>query len=329
MNLSTMLADLYRRLNYATTPATEVSTRLTAFVNASLQELMSEAGVGAWLTRNEPPVTFDTVVGQAVYASPVARIDAISDRSNRERLTLQSMDWYRRVDPDPTAHTGRPESWVPLGFSAVATPPVPSDPQATGLWAVSTSASDTAIVVRLDTVRTGGVTFSGSATLTGTSRVQISSLTDHTQVAKFSLSAAAVGAVSLYTMSSGGTALATIAIGQTFSRYQALALWPTPSSVLTYTVDSERELADLSSATDEPPLPARFHRVLIDGALQREYEKREQPELSELARRRYEQGVRDWRYFVTCPPDYLPVLGRSRVERSRLGGNYPDGSGIW
>jgi hypothetical protein len=67
--------------------------------------------------------------------------------------------------------------------------------------------------------------------------------------------------------------------------------------------------------------------VLIDGALCREYELKDDTRAGR-ARQRYERGVSQLRYFVTCPPDFLPVAGSMVTERNRLGAYYPDGAGI-
>ena len=47
MTLSEMRADLYRRFNYAASPATDVTTRLTAFLNETQNEILSEPGMEA------------------------------------------------------------------------------------------------------------------------------------------------------------------------------------------------------------------------------------------------------------------------------------------
>ena len=325
MTFGTILADLYRRLDFASTPAAEVTTRLKAFVNEAQQELLSEPGMAEWLARNEPMVTFASVANQAVYAMPsgMSRIDAITDRANQRRLGLQSVDWYRSAYPDPTTNTGTPSDYVPFGFMAVSVQPS----AATGLWAVSTSASDTTPVVYIETMRTSGVPYSGSVTVTGTTRVQIGTSTDHEQVTKFYVSAAGVGDIKLYTASSGGTLLATIPIGQTFSRYYSFALAPTPAAALTYYVESARPVTDLVNTTDEPLLPMRFHRLLVDGALMREYEKRSDVRM-DVAARRVRATMADLRYFLSCPPDFLPVSGTQTAEQSRLGAYFPNGAGI-
>lgn len=326
MTLTQILAELYRDLDFASTPASEVSTRLTAYVNQTLQEITGAPGVAEWVARNEPQPTIASVASQAVYAVPSAldRVNAIIDRTNDRRLTAQSADWYRSVQPDPTSDTGTPTDYVPFGFQAVAVQPS----AATGLWAVSTSASDTTQSVKIETVRTSGVPYSGAATLTGTTRIQVGTSTDHEQVTKFYVSAVGVGDIKLYTASSGGTLLGTIAIGQTFARYYSFALWPTPADVLTYHVDGERPLPEMSNGTDEPPFPVRFHQLLVDGALMREYSKRDDDTRYQRAGQRYQKRLSDFRYFVTCPPDFLPVSGSNRLSISRLGASFPDGAGV-
>jgi hypothetical protein len=165
VNLTAQLAELYRRFNYPSTPGTATTTRLTAFLNDSLQDLISEPGLGQWITEHVPPVTVASVANQAVYAAPysVNRIDSITERSNNRRLEMRSFDWYRQAQPDPTIFTGTPDTWVPLGFQAVQVQPT----AATGLWAASSAAGDTTQSVKLETVQTTGIPFSSALTLNG------------------------------------------------------------------------------------------------------------------------------------------------------------------
>lgn len=324
MTLASILSDLYRRLDFPSTPASDVTTRLKAYVNETLQELLSAPGAGRWLARYEPPITIASVANRSFYAVPrsLDRITTMVDRTNQRELLAASLEWYRVVQPDPTAQTGLPTHYIPLGQSAVAV-----QPSTTGLWAVSSSASDTTPVVYYEAIRTDGTFASGSVTLTGTTRVALSSATDIVSVTKWYLSAAAVGTVSLYDASSSGNVLGVIPIGQTYAKYYGFYLYPTPASAVTYHIDGERCVSDLTVNTDEPPIPSRFHRLLVDGALAREYEKRSDDRVG-LAMKRYQDGVKDWRYFVTCPPDYLPVAGNGKTDVSRLGGWYPDGAGV-
>lgn len=298
-----MLSDLYRRLGYASSPASEVTTRLTAFLNEGLQEVYSEPGLAAHLSLHQPSLTFASVAEQAIYSLPpgVPRIESIRETTNDVTLEMRTRDWYRQVAPDPSVNTGTPHFWIPFGYAAVAQQP--SD--GSEIFVDSTSGSDTNTAY-IEVIRTGGYPRTLSVSMTGTTAVSLSAaITDIVQITKFYLSAAAVGTVTLHEDASGGTELARIPIGQTFARYQQVALYPTPASALTYTVDGERDLPDMSNSNDEPPFPARFHRGLVDYALWKEWEKKDDGRF-DGAKKRYEQMVKDLRYHVTCPPDFLP-----------------------
>ena len=49
MTLANLLADVYRRLAFASAPAADVTTRLTAFLNETQQDLMSEPGTETFM----------------------------------------------------------------------------------------------------------------------------------------------------------------------------------------------------------------------------------------------------------------------------------------
>ena len=320
MTLTTLLADLYRRTNHPSSPAAAVTTRFTAYINEGLQELYSLPGMGAWVARHQPPLTFASVASTAVYSLPpgISRVENIRETTNDRTLEMRGREWYHRTEPDPST-TGTPEVWIPLGFSAVAQQPA----DASEIFVDSTSASDTGTVY-IEAIRTGGYPVTLSTTMTGTTAKSLgAAYTDIIQITKFYISTAAVGAVTLHEDASGGTELARIPIGQTFARYQQIALWPTPAAAVTYTVDGERDTPDMSNGNDEPLFPPRFHRLLVDYALWKEHEKTDDTR-AQSAEGRWRKGVSDLRYFVTCPPDYLPVAGQGSLPgRSRLGAWFP------
>lgn len=320
MTLTDIRADLYQRLGYGSSPATEVSTRLLDFINEGLADVYGEPGLGEWLSRHQPPLTFPSVASQAVYSLPpgISRVEAIRETTNDRRLDMRSRGWYQSAEPDPSANTGTPSVWVPLGFGAVAVQP--SD--ASEVFVDSTAAGDTGTAY-VEGIRTGGYPRTLSVTMTGVTAVSLgAAIADFIQITKFYISAAAVGTVTLHEDASGGTELARIPIGETFSRYQQIALWPTPAAVITYTVDGERDLPDMANANDEPPFPRRFHRLLVDYALWKEWDKKDDTR-SGAAEQRYRQGLSRLKYFVTCPPDFLPARGQTGAERNRFGGFYP------
>lgn len=316
----TILSDVYRRLGLPTTPVSATTTRLAAFLNDTLQEIVSEPGIGAWIDRNEPPFTFASVANQAVYGLNIPRVLSVQDRTNDRTLEMRSREWYDQAEPDPTSNSGTPSVWIPLGFSAVSIQPS----NASELFVISSSASDNGTVTAfLEGIRTGGYPRALSVAMNGITAVSFSAaVTDFIQVTKFYVSAAAVGTITLREDSGIGTVLATIPIGQTQTPYRAIALWPTPSAAITYSVDSERDLPDMANANDEPPFPARFHRVITQGILWREYEKTDDDRRKD-AKEHYYRGLAQLRFFVSCPPDYLPSRGQMGVSRSRFGAGFP------
>jgi hypothetical protein len=324
MTFAQILADTYRRTGYPSSPATEVVTRIKAFVNETHEEILSEPGLRSLLYGS---ATFASVASQARYGlSSSAQIRSMTDTTNDQPILPRDLSWYRATNPDPAANEGTPQWYIPLGIVAVAQVPVYTG---TGLWVVSSSASDTVPTVAIEAIRVGGYPHTPSnATLTGTTRVQIgggSGLTDYIDVTQFALSAACVGDISLYDAASSGNLLAVIPRGQTTARYWGFILSPTPSAALTYTLDIEHELFTLSADTDEPLLPPRFHRILAMGARAKEYEKTKDERFG-VALAQYTKARNDLLYQVTCPPDqiYVPGGGTSQPG-SNLGPMYPPG----
>jgi hypothetical protein len=323
MTLTALLSDLYRRMRYQSTPATDVTTRLTAFLNETQQELAEDPRLAS-LLRGE--TTFATVVSQAEYGLPpnLGRITTIRDTGNRWKLRPESLNWYRGAWPDQT-QSGTPDRYVLLGPKPVKLQPA----AATGVWAASSSASDTVPTVSVEAVRTGGYPHQPTAVaLTGTSRVAIGAQTDYIEITDFYLSAVCVGDVTLYDAAAAGNVLGVIPKGQTRSTYEWIAFCPTPSAIRTYGLDYERFASDLVNGTDEPYwVPAKFHRLLGAGARKKEYEYQGDERLA-LASQEFDRGVQMLVSHVNNPPDYVLVPGRGRGGRSDLGSAYPAGT-VW
>ena len=322
MTLTQLLADCYRRLNHPTSPPSAVTTRLTAFLNDAHRQILTRPGMERL---RDDVMTFASVANQARYGLPpnIARIKSITDRTNDLRLALRTLDTLRSEDPGLTA-SGTPDGYVPISYQPVAVQPS----AATGIWAVSSSASDTAgPTVSIDTFTTGGYRHTPSATaLTGTSRVQLGSRTDIIEITKFILSASCVGYISLYDAATNGNELARIEPGKTAGRYVGIQLDPVPSAAITYYVDYTRVIPDLSAATDEPLLPEDFHWVLVAMACRMEYAKTDDTRYAQMVAEE-ERGVRALRSWVLYPPDFRAVSGVEETDRSNLGSWYP--SGTW
>ena len=292
MTFSDIQQSVFRRLGFADSPATDVSTRIKAYINEQHRRLLSLPGMDYL---RQDTITFASVASTPEYALPpsIARIVGIRDRTNQLVIRPQSWQWYAELGTDPTAQTGLSVVWCPRGYTQVAVQPS----NASKIYADSTAAGDTNTVY-IEGFRTGGYPFTSSETMTGTTAVQVSAYADIISLTKFYLSAAAVGAVTLIEDAEAGTELARIPIGKLYSRYFTIALWPTPSDAVTYTVDYIRNVEDMANATDEPLLPSDFHWLLATGARMLEYEKQDDARYA-TAQGEWNKGVSDLKWFVT------------------------------
>lgn len=317
MTYATILQELYRRLNYGSSPASEVTTRLAAFLNLTHRQILSVPGLDRL---RDDTIPFASVSARAQYGLPpaVQRVQRLTDRTNDRRLQLRSLDWIRAIDPG-LDQSGTPEVYAPIGIQAVALQP--SD--ASEIFVDSTAAGDTGTAY-IEGIRTGGYFKALSVSMTGVTAVTFSaSFADFIEITKFYISAAAVGTVTLHEDASGGTELARIPIGQTFSRYQGIQLWPTPSAAVTYYVDYMRNIPDMSVANDEPLLPEDFHWLLVEGSLIKEWTKKDDLNRREAAQADFDKGLSDLKYAVTCPAEFLPARSQQYARPSRFGANYP------
>ncbi len=325
MNLNALEQDVYRRLGFNTgTPDTATQTRIRAYVNETQQEILSAPGMESLLYDT---VTFASVASTPTYALPptVARIRQVYDTTNLITLAPASLGWYRAHYPNPTNVTGIPEKWIDLGFVATASQPT----AAAELFVKSDAAGDgSSKTAFLEGYVTGGYVRTASVALNGVTAVSFgASITSWIEITKFYIALTAGGtttAAGNITINQGsgiGTELARIGIGQAYARYRALALAICPASAITYTADIERDVLDMSQATDEPLLPVRFHRLLAIGARRKEYEKQDDLPRYGVADREYQQGLKELKFYVYSQAVGSPNLRGVSVGRkpSRLG----------
>lgn len=322
MNLTGILANLYRDFGYPASPPGAVTTRLTAFVNRAHHEVLTIPELSR-LRDSVTPATITASTARTALPVDVARIIRITDRTNQIPLREVPLGDLRTIDPGQ-ANTGS----YPWRYAVVGNVAVNLQPAATGLWAVSSSASDTTQHVFVEGILTGGYpqnTISGGTLLTGTVRVQIGTRTDFIEVTKFYLDAAGVGFISLYDAASNGNELARIPIGDTYSRYLAVEWYPIPTATTTEYVDYERRVFEMANGTDEPLLPPDFHYVLELGAKVYEYQQLKDPYVV-TARAEYEQGKTSLKSFVMNDGARIASLRPTRLAWNRLGSNYPNAS---
>lgn len=107
-----------------------------------------------------------------------------------------------------------------------------------------------------------------------------------------------------------------------------VTLWPTPAAAVTYTVDADAVISDLSSDSDVPLLPVDFHDLLLLGALADEYQHLSD-ERYPIAVSEYRQREGQFRYAMAETATGKPFSlshRRNSGRPSQLGGWYPAGT---
>jgi hypothetical protein len=305
--------------------SSKVVSDVRARIRRSINDWHRRALTIPGLTRlRDTTITFPTVASQAKYSLPqtISKILNIYEpTTNRIRLVERSVDWLRNM---PSTTSGVPEAWIPFGYT-----PITQLPALTGLWVVSSSASDTMQKAYVEGVRSGGYLDTPSTTaLNGTTRVAVGTNTDYVDVLQFALDLPPTGSVSLYDAAASGNELARIPPRMLGSRYYSILLWPSPSSAWTLYVDHSRVITELIQATDTPLLPEDFHYLLGVGARMNEYEYKGQPQMMTAMRADWELGIRNLRDFVENNADYIVIPGQQpRGTRfSNIGSWYPPGT---
>lgn len=322
MNLTSLLSDAYRRLRYTAAPPAATTTRLTAFANEAYRECLSIPGLDH-LCDDVMPATAYANVARTGLPYTVERIHAIVDRVNSHKLWPVPVRDLRKDDP-AQAFTGG----YPLRYSVIGDQAVVRQPATTGLWVASSAAGDTTQHAFVESVLTGGYPqkeVANGTLLTGTSRVQIGSRTDHIEVTKFYVDAVGAGFISLYDAAAAGNELARLPIGQTYARCLAIEWWPIPTADTVEYLDYTRAVFDLVNGTDEPLLPAKFHDVIGLGIRAKEYEYLDDTRIS-VARSDYAKRQGQLKSWVLDDGDRIASLRKTPTRGSSLGPMYPAGS---
>lgn len=323
MTLTALLAALYRDFAYPSAPPSAITTRLTYSLNRAQREILTIPEL-SHLRQNVTPATALANTARTGLPVDVAKVLYITDRANQIKLQQVPLSELRITDPGQAFTGGYPWRYSPVGRQAVQ-----RQPGTTGLWVVSSSASDTTQKAYTEGVITGGYPqnyVSGGTSLNGLTRVAIggaSARTDYIDVTKFYLDAVGVGFISLYDAAAAGNELARIPIGQTYSSYLAVEWFPIPTADTTEYVDYERQIFDMVNGTDEPLVPADFYDLLELGAKAMEYEKIDDNRKTQT-RAEYEQRKLALKSFVMNDGDRIVSLRPTRMGWNRLGAMYPN-----
>jgi|SRR3990167_3635555 len=321
MNRQELERAVYRDFGYADSPASAVSTRIQGYLNDRHRRLTTLPGLEIF--RRET-ATLALTASTATYslAMPIQKIVKVVDTTNDQPLYERSLSWYRHVDPDP--QTGTQEYWIPLRWS-----PALRDIGGTGLWVVSSSATDSNVNVNVETIDANNSLTATTANTDGTTRVQVGTATNHQRLLRFSADAAAVGVLSLYDAATSGNQVSVITLGRTNANFLVIALWPTPAAADTLRLDYITWIRDFSQAYDEPQLPHDFHYLVslggkIDEARKKGSEFRQQRMEWQVE---YEAGLRNLYAFTTINERVIVPGELSDTGRSNLGPAFP--SGTW
>lgn len=303
--------DAYRRTGHGSSPASDVSTRIGSYINRWNRKVLSKPLM-------EPLrrviLTKASVANQATYGIHLQKIRYMTEATTDRRIYEQTLDWYRANYPDPAAFTGTPRDFVPMGITRIHTRPA----NASEIFIKSTEAADTG-TVRVQAIRSDGYPVSLSKALTGTTAVSMSTtITDVIDIIDVRLSAAQTGTVTVHEDSGTGTELSRLVIGQTTPRFLRFALAPTPSAVITYSIDGIADIVDLSNDTDEPFENPDFHDILVDGAVHDEYAARGRAKEALALAVEIEQRIRDLRMSIVEWPDSVEDRARSFEDTVRL-----------
>jgi hypothetical protein len=270
-------------------------------------------------------ILVSTTANQAWTALPkaVGKLRRIQDHTNFRTVVPISLQELRDSNPGATYTAGFPERYAEWGWRQVSVQPVTVGGAA--IFVKSTSASDTGTAF-IEGVRNGGAVTASAQVMTGTTAVQMGSVTDYVEVTKFYLSTAALGEVTILEGSGAGVELARISVGEADARYLTVLWDPIPTSAQPLYIDYTRNVLDLVNDGDVPLLPLDFHWLIPCGVRLREYELTSDTR-AQTERPEYEHGKNALKTWVLNSDDQLTSL-RPSLPRgfSSLGAMFPAGS---
>jgi len=318
MNLNDLEDAVLEHFNYDTEAADSAARRrIRRHINQWQRRILETPGLQGL---RDSTFSLTSVVGTATYGYPdmIAKIYRVYERTNDTYLDGRSLDWYRRVEPDP--QSGTPSVFIPRGYQ-----PVSLQPASLQLYIASSDVGDTTGYVAAEWVSSLGYQGHGRVIPTGLTRVTICN-DDAVEVTKFYVSSAMHGDISLYDAVIAGNCLGVIKAGKLFSRYYSLTLWPTPSTAQTFYIDYQREITDMEHGTDESIIPTDFHYLLELGARISEYEKQDDSRRT-VAEAHYSEGLAKLVARCNFPAGAVYVPGELETQlSSRLGPWFPRGS---
>lgn len=323
MNLNSILSILYDRLAYTSSPDAATVSRLKGYINETHREVLAKRGLTKlrrWV------IPFTTVAGNQNVTLPEAcvRLHGVTDRTNNRELDETDVDTVRRRDPGLLQSTSTPDAFAVYNLASALQTDLTA---AAAVYGGSDVAGDDNTKKLFIEGIAGGRPIVASIAMNGLTQVLPSALATFTQVTKFYIGLAAGGvttAAGNITLTQGlaGAEISRIIAGRAYARYSRILLAPTPSTIMTLYADCDIHIEEMSNLGDEPLIPEDFHRVLVDGSLMKEYEKRKDPQSYGQAKARFNDGIAELRLWVTRPGNvaYRPL------QFSQLGAYFEAGT---
>lgn len=293
---------------------TQLTSLFGSFLNLTLQEIHDYAP-WTWLRRKQ---TFATVASQEDYNldEEVERIALLREITTSTRLMYFPDSIFYREVPDPENSSGGIPAiyrlWEETGFSTNLA-------AADTIQVLSSSASDTSSfnVVVVGRESTNNTIVAETITLNGVTAVTSSNTWAASGLMSVSKSGQTTGHITVR-RTTGATTLSIIAPEETSPRYKRLSLYPVPTSVLTMYMEYYERLRLLVNDTDVPQMDHRWTWVLIEGALAKCWEYKQNEAAYAQHYQAFLRGLDLMKKEDAKNYDYIPVIQARAYQLSQV-----------
>lgn len=238
-------------------PTTNIDGIIKRWLNSGQKVVASKGPKGGWFWLRQYGYYFTTTADVTDYAlSPLvdtSKLITIYDTASPQTIRPMSEQSFRNINPGPTA-TGTPYLYTLKGFSPVQNQPS----SASVLTFVSSSGSDTSVVVNVQGLDASNVLVGETVTLNGTSSV--STTLSYSKVMILSKSDKSVGKVTC-TSNSGGVTNVVISPYDRHVSHPVIGLFNIPDSTDTIYYDFTMKLQNIYDDNDISLIPEQYHDV--------------------------------------------------------------------
>lgn len=283
------LSEMVKNVNSECHPITNIDGVIKRHLNRGQKVVASKGPPGGWPFLRMYGFTITTVANQSDYAlSPLvdtSKIINFRDQTTPGHIQEVPEQEFRTYDPGPTA-TGNAYLYRLKGFSPVQNQPT----SASALSIVSSSASDTAVIINIQGLDGSNILVNETKTLTGTTPV--STTNSYSKLISISKDRISVGKV---TITSNAAAVTNVVIApkNRHVSHPIIALTNIPASVATLYYDFTMAVPDITADDDICVLPEQYHDVPELYAKARVFKHLNNPTMAQLTMSEFEQRIKD------------------------------------